>query len=195
MASVVETQDESNVKMIPEYVLNITGVVPTTFFEVTGCILVASLVLILFCKDVKKGFRLVFLIALIEYITLIYSSTVFCRLSLPERKYDFHPFWTYNAIMDGENLYIGEILMNIVMFIPVGLLLGFAIKGLKWWQVLLIGGGISFSIEILQFVLMRGFSEIDDIMHNTLGCMIGYGIYSLVRVGYESISERRLGVL
>lgn len=195
MASVVETQDESNVKMIPKYVLNITGGVPSTFFEVTGCILVASLVLFIFCEDVKKGFRLIFLITLIEYIILIYCSTVFCRPSQSERKYDFHPFWTYNAIWGGENLYIGEILMNIVMFIPVGLLLGFAIRALKWWQVLLIGGGISFSIEILQFVLMKGFSEIDDLMHNTLGCLVGYVIYSLVRVGYEKISERRLAIL
>lgn len=23
----------------------------------------------------------------------------------------------------------------------------------------------------------KGFSEIDDVIHNTLGCMIGYGIY------------------
>lgn len=42
---------------------------------------------------------------------------------------------------------------------------------------------------------MKGFSELDDVMHNTLGCMIGYGIYSLVRVGYERISERNMAIL
>ena len=30
-------------------------------------------------------------------------------------------------------------------------------------------------------------AEVDDVMHNTLGCLIGYGLYSIVRIGYEKI--------
>lgn len=36
----------------------------------------------------------------------------------------------------------------------------------------LIGCGISVTIEALQFFFMRGFSELDDVMHNTVGCLI-----------------------
>lgn len=64
--------------------------------------------------------------------------------------------------------------MNVVVFIPVGLLLGIAFKQMKWWIALLIGCGISITIEALQFFLMRGFSEFDDVMHNTLGGVVGY---------------------
>lgn len=78
--------------------------------------------------------------------------------------------------------------MNVVAFVPIGLLSGWTFK-LKWWQVLIIGFVISLSIEILQYVSKRGFAEFDDVMHNTLGSLIGYGIYALVS------NVRSLGVV
>ena len=69
--------------------------------------------------------------------------------------------------------------MNVVVFVPVGILLGIVIQTIKWWQALLIGCGISICIEVLQFVTHRGFSEFDDVFHNSLGCLIGFWIYRL----------------
>ena len=51
---------------------------------------------------------------------------------------------------------------------------------MKWWKILLIGGAFSLLIETLQFVLKRGFAEVDDVFHIVLGCMIGYGVYAAV---------------
>ena len=49
------------------------------------------------------------------------------------------------------------------------------------WKVgLLIGIGISFSIELLQLVLCRGLFEFDDIIHNSLGFLIGI-VYLLTK--------------
>lgn len=28
--------------------------------------------------------------------------------------------------------------------------------------------------SVLQFRFMKGFSEVDDVMHNTVGCLIGW---------------------
>ena len=75
--------------------------------------------------------------------------------------------------------------MNVIVFIPVGLLLGSllrvkgsstseATKSMTWLMVAIIGCGISVTIESLQFLFKRGFSELDDVMHNTLGCLIGW---------------------
>ena len=49
-----------------------------------------------------------------------------------------------------------------------------ATKSMTWLMVVIIGCGISVTIESLQFFLMRGFSEVDDVMHNTLGCRDTY---------------------
>ena len=38
----------------------------------------------------------------------------------------------------------------------------------------LIGCSISLTIESLQFWFMKGFSEVNDVMHNTVGCLVGW---------------------
>lgn len=30
------------------------------------------------------------------------------------------------------------------------------------------------TFEILRFCFMKGFSEVDDVMHNMVGCIVGY---------------------
>lgn len=56
----------------------------------------------------------------------------------------------------------------------------------SWLIVLLIGCSISITIEALQFCFMKGFSEVDDVMHNTVGCLMGWCMvkgYSLIEDG------------
>lgn len=130
----------------------------------------------------KKAWRGVARLLLVEYVFLIYCSTVLFRAAKELREYDFTPFWSYSR----PDLLI-ENIMNVVVFVPVGFLLGFATKkGKKGWLVaLLIGAGLSIGIETLQLAFKLGFAEVDDVIHNTLGCVIGYGICSLVRIGHE----------
>ena len=45
---------------------------------------------------------------------------------------------------------------------------------------------ISPTIEALQFFFMRGFSELDDVMHNTLGCLIGFGFMIILRIIFKT---------
>ena len=60
------------------------------------------------------------------------------------------------------------------MLFPVGFLLPIARGRRVSWKVgLFVGVLISGTIEVLQFVLRRGLFEWDDIIHNSLGCMIG----------------------
>jgi len=60
-----------------------------------------------------------------------------------------------------------------------------------WLIVLMTGLILSVSIEAMQYFFHKGFAETDDMMHNTLGCMLGYGIYALARYGYEKVSKLR----
>ena len=70
--------------------------------------------------------------------------------------------------------------MNVVAFIPLGILLNTAFSSIRWWQIISVGCAISVSIEILQFTFKRGYAETDDVIHNTLGCFIGYGITMII---------------
>ncbi len=96
--------------------------------------------------------------------------------------------------MEGREALLPENVMNMMVFIPVGLLLGCVFRCMNWWKALLIGGGISVSVEVLQFVTSKGFTETDDVMHNTLGCLLGYGTYSIGRYVYERLSKRSVAI-
>ena len=142
----------------------------------------------------RKEYRFLTFLALIAYIGFIFCSTVFFREIQQNCKYNLHPFWSYNAILNGRDDLVTENIMNIVMFMPVGFLLRMAFVEIKWRAVLLIGLSLSIGIEMLQFVYSKGFTEFDDVMHNTLGCMIGYGVYALVKYSYEWNYKRSVGV-
>ena len=99
-------------------------------------------------------------------------------------QYNFMPFWSYRDYFNGiDRRLLAENVMNIVVFVPVGVLVGATIRSVTWKKVLLIGMCLSVGIEVLQLVFRKGFSEVDDVMHNTLGCLIGYGIYRVIRYG------------
>ena len=53
--------------------------------------------------------------------------------------------------------------------------------GKRFRKVLLAGAGLSLAIEIIQLLLPDSVTDIDDLMLNTLGVAIGYGIYTLVK--------------
>lgn len=65
-----------------------------------------------------------------------------------------------------------QILTNVIMFLPVGVL-----TGCLWnWRGLWVAAGLSVGIEILQLVTSRGLCEFDDVFHNMIGAVIGVGI-------------------
>ena len=138
-------------------------------------------------ERLKIGFRYSAALFLLEYIILLFCSTVIFRPTGDTRQYDFHPFWSYNAIQEGREDLLAENIMNVVVFIPVGLILGLLLKVKGSWLIALMTGlAISVTIEALQFFLMRGFSEVDDVMHNTLGCILGYILVKGARIKIKS---------
>ena len=76
--------------------------------------------------------------------------------------------------MAGSREMLKESLLNGILLFPAGLLLPFMCgRKVRWWQGLLCGIVLSFGIESLQLLLHRGLFELDDIIHNSLGCMAG----------------------
>ena len=178
-----------------QYIINLYHDIPQEVYEGLLSIFCIGLVVFIVWKGFKTGLRYSAPLLLIEYIFLLFCSTVIFRTTGATRQYDFHPFWSY----DRPDLLI-ENIMNVIVFIPVGMILGSllrvkgswskygswfkvngsstseATKSMTWLIVLLIGCSISVTIEALQFCFMRGFSEVDDVMHNTLGCIVGFMI-------------------
>lgn len=164
------------------YIANLYKDIPVSVYEgllIIFC--VGTVGIIAFCGW-KRGWRKVIGLLLAEYVVLIYCSTVFCRkVSEGVVGHNFSPFWSYEAIKNGKEDLIAENVMNVVVFVPVGIILGslLKVKG-SWLIALMVGMGISGSIEAMQYFLKRGFSEVDDVIHNTIGCILGYILVLLV---------------
>lgn len=94
---------------------------------------------------------------------------------------NFKPFvywFDYPTIKEALLNLIG----NVAMFIPLGIIWPAVFKKLNThWKVIAAGFGVSLTIEILQLPFFDRASDVDDLILNTLGFLIGYGIYLLVR--------------
>jgi len=87
------------------------------------------------------------------------------------------PFWSYREAFDSDFTWF-EVRANILLFIPIGFLLPLSVKKMP----LLWGVGFSAAIELMQLITCRGTCEIDDVISNTIGLVIGYGVFMLIQM-------------
>ena len=142
----------------------------------------------------KRGLKWSLRILLLENLFLLIYLTVISRSVMAERIHYLTPFRSYRAIMAGSSLTLIQNLMNVLVFVPIGALLGCSFDNMKWWKVALFAAIFSFLIETLQFVTKRGFAEFDDVFHNVIGCLTGYGLYIVLSFLIRSISTSKLVV-
>ena len=129
--------------------------------------------LFLFRNKRIKASQAITIPVLIAFFLIVLGSTVFGRMP-GLRSYKLMPFWSYGAIIRGDPGILQEVLLNCVLLFPVGILLPLIFsRPLKWYQGLLFGAIVSGCIELLQLITCRGLFEFDDIIHNSLGCMVG----------------------
>lgn len=68
---------------------------------------------------------------------------------------------------------------NLIVFIPVGYLISRR-EGAGWQKAVVYGFLLSALIEIGQYVLGTGVCETDDVVLNTIGTLMGYGLGKLL---------------
>lgn len=129
----------------------------------------------------RKSLRVPSAILLCVYICIILLYTLLHRGDGSVSGYNFMPLWSYRAIYDGQLSLVIENGMNVLLFIPAGLLAGMALSRISLMHVIVGGFLFSFGIEVMQYMQSKGFAEFDDVIHNTLGCVIGFGISKLIR--------------
>ncbi|MER2192455.1 MAG: VanZ family protein [Solibacillus sp.] len=83
---------------------------------------------------------------------------------------------------------------NILMFVPLGLYIANSMKPFRFWKVLVAIVGTSFAIEVLQYVFKRGASDIDDLLLNTAGGLIGIFIYYVFKLAFKSKERIQMAI-
>lgn len=166
--------------LIIKYIQNCLHELPAQVYWVLLAVLVLGAIVFWAVLGFRKGTVWSLRLLLLEYLYWLFSLTFLTRSAHAVRSRILTPFRSYQAIREGDRELLVQVIGNVGVFIPVGLLLGCAFGRMKWWTVALIGAGLSMVIELLQYVFQRGYAEFDDVFHNLLGCLIGYGVYALI---------------
>jgi len=100
-------------------------------------------------------------------------------------KANLKPFTTIRLFYKSRSLNteykMGNLVGNVVGFIPLGLLLPLLFNWKRGWQAVFGVFLISLSFELAQLLFALGVFDVDDLILNTLGGLIGYIIYWICR--------------
>lgn len=137
----------------------------------------------------EKAVRFAVLVSLSASVFFMLWITLFSRLDTDSRHF-FPPFWSYRAIINGSGKALYEVVGNIILFIPIGVIAGLVLH-LRLWQTVLVSFALSLTIESCQWFFWLGSFEIDDLLHNTLGAVIGTVLTEKTRIGRLSSFHNR----
>ena len=86
-----------------------------------------------------------------------------------------------------------QILLNILLFVPFGFLLPIISDRFRnLWLITLTGFIFSTGIETMQYITGRGLTEVDDVINNTAGALVGYFIYAIMMYLCKKTQENNI---
>lgn len=144
----------------------------------------------------KKNSKRIGLVLFIAYCLFIVCYTLLCRKAGYEHKADLRFMWAYREMLSlypGWEKDVGYNLKNILFFVPFGFLfpessvLRSFFRERQWLTILTAGMLFSVFIEFSQFITRRGLCELDDVLCNGFGALIGFWLCCIFRKVWASI--------
>lgn len=150
--------------------------IPTIVYWLLLVVFGVGLITMVWSRGVREGLRSGAVLLLVEWVFVLLGIAVIFREPGAERAFNLIPLSSYFQISENSDLMEKAAIniLNVVMFFPVGLLLGLGFKNMTWKSALAIIFGLSVMIELLQLFFKCGLCEVDDVIHNVVGGAIGY---------------------
>lgn len=102
----------------------------------------------------------------------------------------FTPFEEILRALNRRSYWLWFMLLgNIIMFMPIGFFPALLWRRWKCWKSVLLGFCTSVSIEFIQFFIGRS-TDIDDVILNTTGAIIGFWMYCLLRTTFPNFTKK-----
>lgn len=90
-------------------------------------------------------------------------------------------FWIYRSRL-GIAAFVLNVFGNIIAFMPCGFLLpAISRRSRKWPGVLAVGLCVSFLIECTQLLFRVGSFDVDDLLLNVTGVLLGFGLNRIIQ--------------
>ena len=106
------------------------------------------------------------------YVIFILWMTIFSRHSTGEHRAEMRFMWSYQEMFLGEPTWKTDVwqnIKNILFFIPFG----FLFPTVKHLITIVSGLLLSIIIEAIQYIACLGLCELDDVLCNVFGTLVG----------------------
>ena len=163
--------------MIRNQMIDIFGAMWPTI-AISMVILISMRVVYIF-KNKKELiiYRELFSLLFIIYILCLFYIVTFQDVSWSTSNYvPFHEMFRYQF---GSRLFVKNVIGNMLLFVPYGFFAAYILKLERPRAVIILSLLVSITIELTQLSIGRVF-DIDDIILNFVGAMLGYYIYHLL---------------
>ena len=133
----------------------------------------------------------------VYFLILVWILLFKMSFSLDElyknRSINLIPFM--GSVVVNGRIYINEIIDNILVFIPLGIYICMLKEDWSILRKISVGFFISLGIEVLQFILAIGATDITDLIGNTLGGIIGIGVFYLFSKVFKNKTNKIINIL
>lgn len=121
------------------------------------------------------------------YLTILWYGLDNLAVRPSYRFLNLRPFaWAAETYEMGPWKMAKQLMTNVAMLVPFGLLLPMAFPRLRrWWKTALWVAGFILCVETAQYFIGRS-ADVDDLIMNTLGGVLGYGLFALLDKRFHS---------
>ena len=138
---------------------------------------------------VKNDRKVVFYKEILGLLFIVYILCLFHVVTFQDVTWsssNFIPFKEMLRYRFASSLFFRNVLGNMLMFIPFGFFVSYFLKLKKPYSILLLSLLISSTIETTQLLIGRVF-DVDDIILNVVGGVIGFAVYKLFSILKEHL--------
>lgn len=139
----------------------------------------------------------VFYVILLIHLTVFREENSINNVSIvlrPLSEINWIPFVETTKLTQGTSLfdYYYNLYGNILWFIPMGFSAAYLMKKKhSFLRSLSVGVAVSFLIEAMQFLFYTGISDVDDLIFNTIGTIIGIGLFEISQWLYKKWQKKK----
>lgn len=148
----------------------------------------------------SKHHKITILLFVIYLIVLTWIVLFKMQFSI-ENLVEFTGFRSINLVpFEGTAVYDGildvqEISYNVLIFVPFGIYISLLRPNWKFIKKVAPIAGVSLFFEVSQFIFSIGSADITDFLGNTLGGIIGIGIYFLFQKLFKRKAQKILNII
>ncbi|THE06831.1 VanZ family protein [Microbacterium oleivorans] len=148
---------------------------------------VGVLLFVLLFVLLARGKKLTWPRAVTAAVVAVYAAGIFANTIFPIylSPVDSGEPWTPKlALVPFYDYEVDDALMNIAVFVPLGVLIPLLMRRASWAKVVLTAVSVSLGIELAQLAAQAFFAgghiaDVNDLMWNTVGGVVGYAVYLL----------------